>query len=325
MIFFAHPKLLALLAIPVTLAFWEWIRRGQPLVLPVDHCTKRKGYVLRFLVQSLNMLPAVLMAVAIILLARPMVNAPPVVEREVANVQFVLDISGSMADPYGPQPDEGPKYRRFDAAMDAIDKFTTYRQGDAFGLTVYAKPFLHWVPLTQNMSAIRCSRPFIQPFDYGIRGWQPGWSGWEFGGTSTFTALNGAADELGKRPEGDRMVILVTDGLYSEWETSMIPQVLARFQEESITCFGVFIQQDEIPEEERRFCLDTDGELFIVEDEMENTALDTILRRIDQMKKVKMRVREPLALDHYQPLLIPALLILSLHLLSLFGLRFNPW
>ena len=30
---FLHPQWLGLLAVPVILAFWEWVRRGQPIAL----------------------------------------------------------------------------------------------------------------------------------------------------------------------------------------------------------------------------------------------------------------------------------------------------
>ena len=33
---FQHPQLLGLLALPVILAFWEWVRRGHPIVMPFD-------------------------------------------------------------------------------------------------------------------------------------------------------------------------------------------------------------------------------------------------------------------------------------------------
>ncbi len=34
---FLHLQWLGLLVIPVILASWEWVRRGQPIALPFDH------------------------------------------------------------------------------------------------------------------------------------------------------------------------------------------------------------------------------------------------------------------------------------------------
>jgi len=325
--FLAHPKILWLLIIPFTLAFFEWVRPGRPVVIPMDYQTRKRGYVLLFVLQTLNVLPATLLAAAIILLARPMVNTPPKTERLVTNVQFVLDISPSMSDAFGPQPEDGPKRRRFDAAMDAIDKFTTYREGDAFGLTVYAKYFLHWVPLTPNSSAIRYAREFIQPWDYakGNRGeWQPGFSGWVFGGTATLTAMEGAVEMLMETTKGDRTIILITDG-FGEKDPGRVAALLDTFRKERITCFGVFINDGGTPPSIERLCTDSGGAFFQVKDIHGGEGLDKVFRHIDQMNKVKIEVTNPGAADHRGPIVLPALILLAVHLLALFGLRFTPW
>ncbi|MEI8243029.1 MAG: VWA domain-containing protein [bacterium] len=326
--FFALPKLLWLLAIPVTLAFWEWIRRGQAVVVPVDFRTARRGRLLRGLIQAANMLPAALLAAAIILLARPMKHAPPLVERQLTNIQIVMDISPSMSAPYGSQPSDGPRYRAFDAEMDSLAKFLTHRRGDAFGLTVYAKHYIHWVPLTLETSAIINARPFIQPWDYGIRDlWQPGFSGWVFGGTCTFNALEGAADVLTQRAEGDRMVLFLTDGGHNveDGSAERISRLIARYQAEHITCYGVFVGADEEYAkvlDENRFCRETGGVFFQA---LDAAALDRVFASIDEMKKVRIKTREARASSHNRPFLLPALGLLAAHLLALLGLRYTPW
>jgi len=219
-IFFAHPEVLWFLAIPVSLAFWEWIRKGHAIVLPVDHQKgkHRKGMVMGFLVHAVNMLPALIMAFAIILLARPMTQAPPEVVRKAKNIQIVLDLSGSMERPFGPQSANAEKpFRRVDAAMNAIENFIDFRDGDSFGLTVYGGPFIHWVPLTPDTSAIKYSRPFMSGF---------------LGATRTLTALAGATDQLIERAEGERMIILITDGkVNSEPDPErQVEELLNRFE-----------------------------------------------------------------------------------------------
>src|SRR6195952_336442 len=158
---FLHPQWLALLAVPVILAFWEWVRRGQPIALPFDHGQQRRGLILRFLVLCANCLPALLLALAIVFRAHPMTFTPPAVERKLNNVQFVLDTSGSMAENHGSQANG--RHRRFDSAMEAIEQFVNYRQGDAFGLTIFSRDFIHWLPLTLDTQSIPLSRVFIQP------------------------------------------------------------------------------------------------------------------------------------------------------------------
>src|SRR5206468_11715957 len=58
-------------------------------------------------------------------------------ERALTNILFALDVSGSMTSPFG----DG---KRSDKAIEAINEFTTYRKGDAFGLTIFGSDVLHW-------------------------------------------------------------------------------------------------------------------------------------------------------------------------------------
>ena len=53
---FARPLLLLLLVIPVTLAFWEWVRKGHPLVMPFDHGHQKRSRWLGRLVAIANLI-----------------------------------------------------------------------------------------------------------------------------------------------------------------------------------------------------------------------------------------------------------------------------
>jgi hypothetical protein len=55
---FHHPTLLWLLALPVMWAFWQWVRRGHPVVVPFDHGRQREGRLLRYWVNLAQCLPA---------------------------------------------------------------------------------------------------------------------------------------------------------------------------------------------------------------------------------------------------------------------------
>ncbi|MFT6793624.1 MAG: Ca-activated chloride channel family protein [Rubritalea sp.] len=313
MTFFAHPELLWLLSIPVCLAFWEWVRKGHAIVLPIDHQNHKSSIWLGLLIHTANMLPTMLMATAVIFLARPMTQAPPEVVRKATNIQIVLDLSGSMDYSFGPQNASGDKpFLRIDAAMNAIEKFVDYRKGDSFGLTVYGKPFINWVPLTQDTSAIKYARPFMTGFLQSTR---------------TFTALAGATDELIERAEGERMIILVTDGeSNSEPDPArQVEELLTRFADENVICYGIFISEKEVPELERMLCEQSGGGLFNIEDEMKPDSLDQLFARIDKMTKVNMKLKESIAVDNFKPFILPTLIVLLLHVLALFGLRYTPW
>jgi Ca-activated chloride channel family protein len=311
--FFANPQYLWLLCIPVCLAFWEWVRKGHAIVLPIDHQNHKSGIFLALVIHTANMLPALLMATAILLLARPMTNAPPDVVRKATNIQILLDLSGSMDYAFGPQNASGDKpFQRIDAAMNAIEKFVDYRKGDSFGLTVYGKPFIHWVPLTPDTSAIMHARPFMTGF---------------LESTRTLTSLAAATDKLVERAEGERMIILVTDGEYnSEPDPErQVEELLRRFEDENVICYGVFISEKEVPELLRVVCEQSGGGMFNIEDEMKPGSLDELFTRIDAMTKVNMELKEPIAVDNFKPFILPAVIVLFLHVIALFGVRYTPW
>lgn len=320
---FQYPQLLGLLALPVILAFWEWTRRGQPIVMPFDHGGQGKGFFLRFLVQSANTLPAALLALAIIFLAHPTTLSPPEVERQLNNVQFLLDTSGSMAEAHGAQT-KG-RNRRFDSAMEAIEQFISYRQGDAFGLTIFSRHFIHWVPLTLDTEAIALSKRFIEPD--GGRLDPPGtprrglpnelW-----GTTNIGRGLHGVADLLAERPVGDRMVILMTDGESSDIKPPLDGPIIDHLRAEGITVFTIMLSGDKISDPLIGITRASGGEVF---NAVTPEALEAVFQRIDAMKKVIVLEKRPRVIDHYRPFFLPALGILAASVLVLFGLRFTPW
>ena len=170
---FAHPAVLAALVLPVLLLVWIWRHDGSHLVVPLDHARVGRGRWLRALVASAESLGPLLVAVVIVLLAGPQRFGEPQSQRVLTNIEFCVDISGSMTSSLG----DGSRY---DASMAAINSFLDYREGDAFGLTFFGNSVLHWVPLTQDPSAIRHSPPFMRPEN------APSW----FGGTAIGKALS---------------------------------------------------------------------------------------------------------------------------------------
>jgi Ca-activated chloride channel homolog len=309
---FAHPKLILLLAVPVILIFWEWVRRGRPLVLPFDDVHKRRGWLLGGLVLTANCLPAVLLAFAIVLLARPLTFAAPRQERQLSNIQIVLDTSGSMGSRYGPQTGEQP-YTRFDGAMDAIDKFLSAREGDACGLTIFSRNFVHWVPLTQDTAAIRMARPFILPKNFPGQVW---------GGTFVGKALEGAIGPLTQRPQGDRMIIVITDGESQDTRNGAEREVIAKLRRNKIVVFAVSIRDEPTDPGLENIARETGGQAFQA---ITPQSLRIVFDRIDAMQKIEVRATKPEVLDFLEPFLPLALGVLVAQVLVLFGLRFAPW
>jgi Ca-activated chloride channel family protein len=320
---FQYPKLLSLLALPVILAFWEWTRRGQPIAMPFDHGRQRRGLVLRFLVLAANCLPAALLAMAILFLAHPMTFMPPEVERKLNNVQFLLDTSGSMAENHGSQA--AGRHRRFDSAMDEITEFINYRQGDAFGLTIFSRHFIHWVPLTLDTQSILLSKRFIQPDNPKLDPPEMGRHGLPdalWGITYIGKALHGAAEMLAQRPTGDRMIILMTDGESSDIVPPLDAAIISHLQSEKITVFAILLSNEVMQPQLREIARATGGEAFTA---LTGDALAAVFKRIDEMKKVVVLEKRPQVVDYYDPFFIPALSVLAACVLVLFGLRFTPW
>jgi Ca-activated chloride channel homolog len=137
---FLYPWALLFLCVPVLL-FWTVIGRRPGVVMPFDH--QSHGSRGRWLRWGLGM--------AIVMLARPQMLKQPRAERLLTNVQICMDVSGSMS---------GGRYRM---ASKAITDFTTAREGDAFGLTLFGSHQIRWIPLTKDLKAIRNAMPFADP------------------------------------------------------------------------------------------------------------------------------------------------------------------
>ena len=310
---FAHPQLIILLVVPVIVLFWEWVRRGRPLVMPFDDVRQRRGWLLGVPVLIANSLPACLLGLAIIFLARPLTYAPPKTQRELTNIQIVLDASTSMVfNTYGPQAGDKP-YTRFHGAMDALETFLTTREGDAFGLTIFSRQFIHWVPLTQDTTAIRMARKIIWPEMFPDEIW---------GHTFIAKALDGAITPLTRHEEGDRMIILMTDGEGEDIGSGREQDVIARLKSNRIVVFAIALNDESFSPALENIANQTGGRAFKA---LTPQTLQVVFDRIDQMKKVEIRETQPETIDYFEPFLPAALILLALQVLVLFGLRFTPW
>ena len=145
-----YPLVLLALAIPILLTFWTVLRSGREVALPFDSVQQRSGIVLRCLITGAELLPIALLAIVIIILAGPQKWKEPTQRRKLTNIEFCVDISGSMTASFGTGS-------RYDASMEAINQFLDYREGDAFGLTFFGNSVLHWIPLTNDLTSCRIS------------------------------------------------------------------------------------------------------------------------------------------------------------------------
>lgn len=302
---FARPWLLLLLIVPLLLLCWIWRRRGGRVTLPFDQGLRGGGWLLRAVLGIGESLPALLLAVAVIVIAMPHELAAPKQKRALTNIQFCVDISGSMTARFG-------SGTRYDASMKAINQFLDYRSGDAFGLTFFGNSYLHWVPLTNDPSAFRCSIPFMRP-ENNVPG---------FGGTEIGKAVLACREVLVGRSEGDRMLILITDGWSSDLGGGSEMEIAKRLKRDGIVLFAVNIQDAEARGEIVNLARMTGGEVFNPGD---TQALDGVFKRIDEMSKARLEQTAAELVDWFWPFALAGLCVLGLYGLVQLGLRYTPW
>ena len=304
---FHHPQLLWLLALPVLWGYWQWTRRGHPVVLPFDHGQQGGGKWLRFLTNLAGTLPALLLIVAVLMLAGPRKTAPPQDERVMNNILLCVDVSGSMSAPFG-------KGTRFEAAVESARQFCNFRKGDAFGLTIFGSEFIHWVPPTKEVSAIAAATKYIRPQN------MPGW----MGGTMIANALHGCMQQLVRTEEGDRAVILISDGGSSDFQNGGDRRVAEELAAANIRVFIIMVGNDGGMGADgvETIAAGTGGKVFQAGDP---SALDNVFHEIDRMQKARFKQVTADWVDDYTPLSVIGIVAAALYLLSLLGLRYTPW
>lgn len=304
MAFTYYPVLLALV-LPVALLVWVWKRDGRRVVLPFDHGLPGTGSGWGFLLAIVESAPALLLVVVILLLAGPQRMGEPKKKRSLTNIEMCVDVSGSMMAEFG----EGTSY---DAAMKAVDDFCTYRKGDAFGLTFFGNNYLHWCPLTSDVSAIRCAPPFMKPHLL-----PPG-----FGGTEIGRALRACKKVLADREEGDRMIILITDGYSADLYRGNETAIARELKDNNIAVFAVIIGLGRIQDEIITITHTTGGDAFMAGDP---EGLKAVFKRIDTMKQTRLEKSIADTLDNFFPYCVAGLALLGLAVVGLLGVRYTPW
>ncbi|MBL8760100.1 MAG: VWA domain-containing protein [Phycisphaerae bacterium] len=305
---FTHPWVLLVLAIPVLLG-WMIVVREAGLVLPSDHEPSGAGGAgrgashswIRGVLAVFEAAPLVVLAAAIVMLAGPQVMKQPRRERLLTNIQICMDVSGSMTG------------RNYELASSAIEDFTHAREGDAFGLTLFGTEQIRWLPLTKDLQAVRNAMPFADPSN------QPS----HMGGTRIGAALRFCRGNMeAEGAEGDRMIILVSDGFSADLGGGQEDEVAGELEESGIVVYYIHIGESEAPTETTELARRTGGESFRASDDQ---SIKAVFRHIDRMKPAKYASVGTVPMDHFGPFALAALAALGLHGLGLLGMRYTPW
>ena len=243
---FVHPWVLLLLAVPVILLVSP-PSRGFGLVLPFDHHEHGRRRWLAWLLAAFDRIPALALAATILMLARPQTLKQPKQVRSLTNIQFCLDVSGSMN-----------AEDRYKNAREAIEEFIKAREGDAFGLTLFGSHQIRWTPLTTDLKAIHNALPFANPEHQPIH----------MAGTRIGAALLFCRDNMTQEAtRGDRLIILVSDGMSSDLGEGFAETDHAKeLQDAGITLFHVHVGSDDIPQEVVDIAVQSGGQAFTARD-----------------------------------------------------------
>lgn len=237
------------------------------------------------------------------------------IQNEGYDLMLAVDISGSMQ-----ALDFSTKEKiisRLDVTKEVVGKFIRERQGDRIGFILFGENAFLQVPLTLDTLSV----------DYMLNHAVPGLAGF---GTAIGDAIGLGVRNLRERPEGSRVIILLTDGM--DTASSIPPLEAAKLAKQyGIRIYAIGagkngpvpfpdnhggIQIVKVPMDEdllKEIATITDGKYFRARDQF---ALQDIYDKINQLEKTKSNVRTYLIQKplYRYPLGIAVVLLLILSL-----------
>lgn len=288
---FLHPEYLLFLILAVGLAVWTLIKPGAAINTPVAEDALAPQHVTNILMKAGLLLPSLLLAGFIILLARPItetqvVNRQPV---RATNIEVLLNASRSML-----AEDEVGEHCRYCASKKAIAEFVAKRSGNTMGISIFGARHLSLVPLTADLQAIVTS----------IAETYPDYIALQIAHSKDFEeGINRSIDKLADKaqPDSEQILILVTDG-----ETRDLARheeaIKKRLAENRITLYVAMIAEQNSGRILARLAESTPGgQLFECRD---SKGFQEVMRHIDQMNKIEYEMASPRIVDNNHGILI---------------------
>jgi hypothetical protein len=123
--------------------------------------------------------------------------------------------------------------------------------------------------------------------------------------------------------EGDRAIILITDGGSGDFGGGRDRQIAQELADAKIRVFTILIGNDGFGGDGiQTIATGTGGKVFTAADP---GALSAVFREIDSMQKAKFKQVTSDWVDFYRPLALVGLALAGLWAIGLLGLRYTPW
>ena len=135
-------------------------------------------------------------------------------------------------------------------------------------------------------------------------------------------ALQFCKKVLREQEDGDRMIILVSDGISGDLRGGNDMEIGKQLLQENVVVYGIHIGGGEIPAEVINLTTATGGEAF---ESGDPDGLNAVFRRIDAMEPAEVEFVGIEYVEYFEPFCWAALAIVGLWTVSTFGLRYTPW
>jgi Ca-activated chloride channel homolog len=309
---FAWPWAFALLPLPLLMRWWPR-RAGAAAVLRVPYAAPELQAIAQapggWALQPGRWLAWLGWALLCTALARPQQLGEPVMPQQQARqMMLAVDLSGSMSEP--DMELGGRVVDRLTAAKAVLADFLERRQGDRVGLLVFGQRAYALTPLTADLASVRDQ---LRDSVVGLAGRE----------TALGDAIALSVKRLREQPQGQRVVIVLTDGVNTAGALQPTKAAeLAKAEGVRVhtiafggsggySMFGIQVQpggDDQIDETTlRRIASETGGQFFRARDTAELAGIYAELDRLEPVKSAAPAVQP--RIERYPWPLAAALLV----------------
>lgn len=134
--------------------------------------------------------------------------------------------------------------------------------------------------------------------------------------------LRKSQEHLLQRHEGDRIIILVSDGVSFDLENGVNEEIARELRDNGITVYYVHIAEDDPPPTTAAIATITGGETFAAGNQ---AALANVFQRIDEMQRTRLERSLAEVQDLHWPFCLAGFVCGAVTLLGFLGLRYTPW